>query len=630
MARLNLTETQIDYRWYEDPCSLLGEVLGGLLQLDTVLGYGGYAVTYRARDLSSPLDERFVVVKLFYIRPNEDKVEKIRRLIMEKAAHDALGNAASFVTQVMPGRIPARRPEQIDSITANRIYQRMVAGEQYYLVLQYMSRGSLWDKIGRAPLNIVESVKIIRQMCMAVAYAHSKGILHRDIKPENVVFDEQGNARLVDFGTAYFLDMALPQAQTSVRFANSYYVGTPGYIPPEIVRGYDDTVQRDVYALGVTLVEMLTGPLRPSHPITIESCRTALEAQIAQIEHAGLRAVAQRATAPSMQSRYADVAEMAAVLATDLRPAAPPIVNQIVLLDSAETNRHATPRASWLPSLATYQQRTPVAFMLWLTTAAIFAQWPDFWGTTLTYLLPAIAGMLALFAPLLATVTALLLIASLMSALWLPISLSLLALIGALLTTARSTQKRDTLRSLWLVGSILPLAGWYLSLAVPLTFARSDRPIWQRLALASTSYGVLFIWGTLTGLWAVGGTAVLNGADNWSVAFVAADLLDSAAYLLMLSTVAEFGRTLLSAAYPLPIIQLAIWLIITLIATDNVRARWESLLITLIAFSTLQTAWLFAFGLIALDQFALIFLPSAIATALAYGVSTCLKSHQPS
>src|SRR3990172_5611229 len=125
---------------------------------------------------------------------------------------------------------------------------------QPYIVMRYMSGGSLAERLAKESLSLEETSRIISRLAQALDAAHARGIIHRDLKPGNVLFDQYGNAFLSDFGIARI------SQQEGATLTGSAIVGTPTYMSPEQVQG-DKAIDRrsDVYALGVMVYQMLTG-----------------------------------------------------------------------------------------------------------------------------------------------------------------------------------------------------------------------------------------------------------------------------------------------------------------------------------------------------------------------------------
>src|SRR6202050_1116667 len=103
-----------------------------------------------------------------------------------------------------------------------------------------------------------EALAVVPKICDALQFAHEEGVVHRDIKPENILLDKRGRVKIADFGLAKLLgDKAakgLPGTQQ--------VMGTPQYMAPEQIQGTRDVDHRaDIYSLGVTFYEMLTGEL---------------------------------------------------------------------------------------------------------------------------------------------------------------------------------------------------------------------------------------------------------------------------------------------------------------------------------------------------------------------------------
>ncbi|NOY60163.1 MAG: protein kinase, partial [Calditrichaeota bacterium] len=104
----------------------------------------------------------------------------------------------------------------------------------------------------RDRLPVTETLKIARQIVLALKTAHAHGVIHRDLKPGNILIDERGVVKLTDFGMAYLGEEPSITQQNSI-------IGTPAYMAPEQVTGEAITPATDFFALGATLYEMLTG-----------------------------------------------------------------------------------------------------------------------------------------------------------------------------------------------------------------------------------------------------------------------------------------------------------------------------------------------------------------------------------
>jgi serine/threonine-protein kinase len=207
----------------------LADALRGTFAFDGVLGRGGMATVYRARDLRH---DRLVAIK-----------------VLDRAIANAMG-AERFQREI---RIAARlsHPNILPVHDSGQ-----AAGELYY-VMPCVTGGSLRDRLKReVHLGIEEAVRVARDVAGALAYAHAEGIIHRDIKPENILF-EAGRAVVADFGIARVLD---PEGGTGLTSSGGIAVGTPSYMSPEQATAEPHLDARtDQYSLGVVLYEMLAG-----------------------------------------------------------------------------------------------------------------------------------------------------------------------------------------------------------------------------------------------------------------------------------------------------------------------------------------------------------------------------------
>ena len=140
--------------------------------------------------------------------------------------------------------------------------------DQPFMVTELMGGGDVEGLLKKqeGPLPLPQSVRIAKDVCLALQFAHGKQVIHRDLKPGNVWLTTEGVAKIGDFGLAVALDRTrLTQ--------HGMMVGTADYMPPEQALGGDLTPQADLYALGAMLYEMVTGrpPFQGSDPTAVIS-----------------------------------------------------------------------------------------------------------------------------------------------------------------------------------------------------------------------------------------------------------------------------------------------------------------------------------------------------------------------
>ncbi len=282
----------------------LAEALRDRYVLDRVLGRGGMATVYLARDLKH---DRLVALK-----------------VLDPDVAASLG-PARFQREI---RLAARlhHPHVLS------VYDSGEAAGRLWFSMPFVRGESLRERLRREGiLPIDEALRITRQAAQALSYAHKEGVVHRDVKPENLLLTEDGSTQVADFGIARAVEGQGDQQLTEVGVA----LGTPAYMAPEQSSG-DGVVdaRADQYALAATCHEMLTGapPFTgtSSHDLIVRRFTTpAPKVRTSRPEVAPeLEEALQRALALKPGDRFATMADFAAALggsqfSTDPNAAAP-------------------------------------------------------------------------------------------------------------------------------------------------------------------------------------------------------------------------------------------------------------------------------------------------------------------
>lgn len=223
---------------------MIGRTIGNY-QIISELAHGGMGAVYRGQHLHLP---REVVVKSILLGAFSPSAQAHLRARFRREA---------FIQS------------QLDHPNTVRVYEFFAAEDNYYLVMEYVQGMNLRDLLARQGVpSPAQAVYLLKQALAALDYAHNfnyldesehrhTGIIHRDIKPANILLDTKGRLKLTDFGIVKVLD-----EQTNMGMTQSgFHPGTVEYMSPEQLLGLAIDVRSDIYSLGVTFYEVLTGRL---------------------------------------------------------------------------------------------------------------------------------------------------------------------------------------------------------------------------------------------------------------------------------------------------------------------------------------------------------------------------------
>ncbi|MEA3452578.1 MAG: serine/threonine-protein kinase, partial [Bacteroidota bacterium] len=199
------------------------------------LGEGGMASVYLAKH--NVLNKK-MAVKFLHLNLTENSEVKIRfeqeAKTLDKLKHENIVNVVNF------GKVEGRP----------------------FLLMEYVEGHSL-DKYLKEITGLLppeKAFKLFLQMLAAINHAHKIGIIHRDIKPSNFIVTPEGKIKVLDFGIAKIM----ADDENNLKTKTGIKIGTPQYMSPEQIKGENANKQSDIYALGITLFEMLSG--RPPYP----------------------------------------------------------------------------------------------------------------------------------------------------------------------------------------------------------------------------------------------------------------------------------------------------------------------------------------------------------------------------
>jgi serine/threonine-protein kinase len=202
----------------------IGMIIGDRYEILEKIGTGGMSDVYKA------------------------KCHKLNRFVAIKVLKQEFSENANFVSKF---RIEAQAAAGLTHPNIVNVYDVGEENGIYYIVMELVEGITLKKYIEKkARLSVKEAISITIQVCMGIEAAHNNHIIHRDIKPQNIIISKEGKVKVTDFGIA--------KAATS-NTITSNVMGSVHYTSPEQARGGFSDAKSDIYSLGITLFEMLTG-----------------------------------------------------------------------------------------------------------------------------------------------------------------------------------------------------------------------------------------------------------------------------------------------------------------------------------------------------------------------------------
>lgn len=279
------------------------DLIDGRYRLDRLLGTGGMAEVWLAED------------------------QRLGRWVAVKLLHEAATRQDDlFGSLEREARLVAR----LSHPNIVSVYDVGVHEASHYLVMEYVHGLSIRQLlVAQGRFTEEEAVRLGAQVASALQYAHDQGVVHCDVKPENVLVNEQGEAKVTDFGVAETV------ARTVSAEEAREILGTIAYLAPEVIQGAPSDARADVYSLGLTIYEMVAGrlPFTGTTPAAVAGQRLATPAPLlrtlALSASPALEAVLARALALGLLDRYQTAAALRAALLAAPGGRPPPGVAQV-------------------------------------------------------------------------------------------------------------------------------------------------------------------------------------------------------------------------------------------------------------------------------------------------------------
>jgi len=298
-----------------DPVSGPDQFIPGFESLG-LIGHGAMATVYKARHMASQRVVALKTVRADVVDEDAAPGHAIDRLLSEAGLLTGLKHP-----HLMP------------------FYGLGYTGEWFYVSMLYATGGDMIARI-TAGITVTEALAVTADVARGLDFAHARGLVHRDVKPANILFRDNGDALLSDFGLAkpFRLQIGLTSA--------GLIMGSPAYMSPEQGLGHKVTGQSDIYALGATLFQALTTHTPYQCRSVLRLIKMHIEAPVPTLPpHLSvLQEIIERSMAKDPGDRFRTALEMAGALdkaAATMQVDAPALVNSVSESVDAKNGHHA-------------------------------------------------------------------------------------------------------------------------------------------------------------------------------------------------------------------------------------------------------------------------------------------------
>ena len=299
----------------------------GHYEVVSELGRGGMGVVYKAWE---PSLNRHVAIKVLgeHLLGDEALIERFTREAKAMAA--------------------------INHPNVIQVYFIGMEGKQPYFAMEFIEGVSLDEMLrGNKALAVGHAKEILRQACQGLAVAHATGLVHRDIKPANLMVCSDGTIKVVDFGIAQTREYGDKLTNTGE------FVGTPGYLSPEVCTGKDVDARSDIFALGIVFYEMLAGKVPFENDSPLGLMLEVVQSEIPDIREVNRKVdrktsyILQKMIAKNPEERFQDCNEIVKQLGpSNMTLSITAIEKQTVVVQSSQVKSRVSEQIT-LPNAAT-------------------------------------------------------------------------------------------------------------------------------------------------------------------------------------------------------------------------------------------------------------------------------------